>query len=1406
MARTRRPHRRLKVGRLVLLVGGFVLLAGGLYGLHHAQVRSHADAILGRATAAATADDHPAAAALFKSYLKFRPQDADAVARYADTLEHLAQTQPRVIGDVIGVYERLRALDSLTDAQRRRLARHYVAVGNYPAARDHLAALFEAGGAADPDLLELAATCDERERKFDAAADALRKAIATGNATPEAYTRLAWLRHTLGGTPEAEQEAEAVVADLVKTRPADVTAWLARARYRIRTGSPKLARADVEHAYRLPGGPADPGVVLTLAVLATADNDLALAREALTTALAASPGNLQLQLALADIQARGGDPAAAGATLRAAAAASPKLDAALMSIADRLTDLGDAAGAAVVAARFAADPAFAYAADYLAGRAKLAEGDWPAALPLLQRATTTGLARQPARHVKALVALADCYALANDPGRRMQAINEAIRVDPQSVPARLGQADGLARGGQPAEAIKIYSQYAGVSPVARVKLCELLLAEQLARPDADRNWAAFDAAVGPDPVPPEIAVVKASALAAQNKPAAAVTLLEQTAARPDAAALPGVRVALALARAAADPAAGAATLDAAVKELGDRADFRLARAELLQRQPQPDPAALAALGANVEPFPKADRYRLAARLGQLLLAAGDRPGALEFFKRAAAENPYDAAVRVAAYDLAAAENDTATRDRMLADLERLDGADGPVKLVAEVSQALPAVKPGDAARIAGLRAKVEAARAKRPDWGPVEVLLGALDALDGKGDAAVDHYRRAVELGERSDAVVRGLVALLLDRQGQLEAYELLSRLSRTASLPPDLAQHLTLLRTAYGEETARGLDWARLPGTVGSADYRDHLARAAVFEAAAAPADARKAAEQAVRLADTRPETWLTLVRLLAAGDTPAARAAADRAAERLSRTGPPAAAGTNALALGTMQELLGRPADAEALYREAVKYLPADPAVVRQLQRFLKQSGRAAEGAALFAGLAKAEAPAEVRRWARRNLALETASGQPTPADLAAALELVELNLQEGGNLLADQRAKALVLATDPFRQAEAIQLLLDSAKKTPLSAEQAYYLGRMYVQQGQLDRAEAAFRDATRAAGVAAPDHLAALARVQLMRGNPGAARDTVARLKVAAPGSFDAVAEEARVLAATGQGTEAAALLTASKPARDPAQAVDRVARLMEEFGLHKDAEVILRRSAAAGTPSAHAPLAAFYLRTGRPADAVAVAFEHEATAPAGVTARLLAGAVRVRHAATVPAAEQPAWAATVHRIEEWVNRKQAADPTNIDLLFARAELADIAGRYADALGLYEKGLRLAPDHAPFLNNAALLYALSAKDFDKATAAADRLLATHGPRPGYLDTRAVVHLAAGRLDQAVRDLTAAAGQSASPVYAFHLARALEAKGEVPDAAFADALRKGLTRAKLHPLEWAEFDRLQALRAGK
>ena len=195
---TRNPlvRRRLKVARLLALAVGFALGVGALAGLHRVQVRRHAGALLDRATAAVKINDIKVAADLFKNYLKFRPDDAEALSAYAAAVEAAADARPGAASEAIGLYQTLGRLDALTDAQRRRLARHYVTVENYPAARDALADLTRAAPAADPELLELAAGCDEAERKFGPAIDTLRKAVATGTASAGVYTRLAYLLRT----------------------------------------------------------------------------------------------------------------------------------------------------------------------------------------------------------------------------------------------------------------------------------------------------------------------------------------------------------------------------------------------------------------------------------------------------------------------------------------------------------------------------------------------------------------------------------------------------------------------------------------------------------------------------------------------------------------------------------------------------------------------------------------------------------------------------------------------------------------------------------------------------------------------------------------------------------------------------------------------------------------------------------------------------------------------------------------------------------------------------------------------------------------------------------------------------------------------------------------------------------
>jgi tetratricopeptide (TPR) repeat protein len=383
----------------------------------------------------------------------------------------------------------------------------------------------------------------------------------------------------------------------------------------------------------------------------------------------------------------------------------------------------------------------------------------------------------------------------------------------------------------------------------------------------------------------------------------------------------------------------------------------------------------------------------------------------------------------------------------------------------------------------------------------------------------------------------------------------------------------------------------------------------------------------------------------------------------------------------------------------------------------------------------------------------------------------------------------------------------LLTAAAAKTPLNPEENVLLARLYLRGGRADLAAEVLREATRAANVAAPEHLGFLARIELQRGNPSGAKEAIDRLTAAAPRSWEAASAEARYLAKTKDKAAAVARVKAWPGAADPGAAVALVGPLFDELGIPAEAEAAYRTFLKKQPgPVAHAPLAGFLLKSGRAADALALAREHEKTAPPGLTARLMSGAVRVRPPSLVPAADRPGWEKEAAAVTAWVDGKLTADPTNPDLLFARAELFDAAGKTADEIAVYETALKVYPENELFLNNLAVLLALAGNDKSgRPLELVNRAIARSGPRQHLLDSRATIHLAAGRPKDALDDLEVALAVEPRPVYQFHAAQAWDKLGETQkrDAATADAMKGGLTKAMLNPLEWPVFD---ALTAGK
>src|SRR5262249_17473717 len=127
------------------------------------------------------------------------------------------------------------------------------------------------------------------------------------------------------------------------------------------------------------------------------------------------------------------------------------------------------------------------------------------------------------------------------------------------------------------------------------------------------------------------------------------------------------------------------------------------------------------------------------------------------------------------------------------------------------------------------------------------------------------------------------------------------------------------------------------------------------------------------------------------------------------------------------------------------------------------------------------------------------------------------------------------------------------------------------------------------------------------------------------------------------------------------------------------------------------------------------------------------------------------------------------------------------------RFTDAEAFYRKVLGRKPGDFVALNNLAFLLALRGQA-DEAAGFIDTCITAVGPGGEVLDTRAVVRLKQGKIEDAEKDVQEALRQGKTPYRLFHLAQIHRAAGEAKKAnqVLDEALRLGLRPEIMHPLE--------------
>jgi tetratricopeptide (TPR) repeat protein len=132
------------------------------------------------------------------------------------------------------------------------------------------------------------------------------------------------------------------------------------------------------------------------------------------------------------------------------------------------------------------------------------------------------------------------------------------------------------------------------------------------------------------------------------------------------------------------------------------------------------------------------------------------------------------------------------------------------------------------------------------------------------------------------------------------------------------------------------------------------------------------------------------------------------------------------------------------------------------------------------------------------------------------------------------------------------------------------------------------------------------------------------------------------------------------------------------------------------------------------------------------------------------------------------------RSSQADPGDFTPLVQLGLLMDGTGRSDQAEPIYERILKIRPDHAIALNNLAFIKAEKGTDLDQALTMAQRALQQQPGSSDFADTLGWIYIKKNLSDNAVRifsDLVAK--QPANATYHYHFGLALLQKGDRPSA---------------------------------
>src|SRR5205085_12347010 len=134
------------------------------------------------------------------------------------------------------------------------------------------------------------------------------------------------------------------------------------------------------------------------------------------------------------------------------------------------------------------------------------------------------------------------------------------------------------------------------------------------------------------------------------------------------------------------------------------------------------PVELRKLQIGLERFAKGEQNQLLRALAAAFDALGEAATAEPLWTQLAQRQPNDLGVRLRLFERVLLPGHEAQSERLLADIKRIDGVDGPATAFAEAACLVVQKRGNDAKRLAAARTLLARAAELRPSWAWVPLL------------------------------------------------------------------------------------------------------------------------------------------------------------------------------------------------------------------------------------------------------------------------------------------------------------------------------------------------------------------------------------------------------------------------------------------------------------------------------------------------------------------------------------------------------------------------------------------------------------------------------------------------------------------------------------------------------------